>query len=143
MTKNRTRKNLGKMRGIKTVRNLIIKPPSNKKGTVYLIEPLKTTSSEKGDIIKKYVNGKLVNQMFASSKKIKMVVKKVSDQHKKQHGGKTPTVTNEVVNGQKVQIESSDKTTFFQSLKSGFAGGFGFALAIETVEHLFDGIFDQ
>jgi hypothetical protein len=127
-----TRKHLGKSK-IRTVRNYIIKPPSNKKGIVYLIEPIKTTLSEKGDIIKKYINGKLVKQIFASSKQIKMAVKKVLDKHKKQNGGETNGV-----NGQKVQIESSDKTTFFQSLKSGFAGGFGVFAAMETVKYLFD-----
>jgi hypothetical protein len=127
-----TRKNLGKSK-IRTVKNVIIKPPpSNKKGIVYLIEPIKTTSSQKGDIIKKYVNGKLVKQIFASSQNIKMAVKKVLNKHKKYHNGGGEN------DGQKVQIETSDKTTFFQSLKNGFAGGFGVFAAADLVDYLFN-----
>lgn len=143
---NITRKNLGNKK-VKTFRKTIIKPPSNKKGVKYLIEPLPTVTTQspiKGDIIKKYVNGKLVKQVFASEKKIKHVVKKIQDKHRRLRGGSQKT---EVANApaQKVEIETSDKTTFSQSLKSGFGSGLGFGAAFEFIKWIFgsDGDSDE
>lgn len=143
---NITRKNLGKNR-IKTFRKTVIKPPSNKKGVKYLIEPLSaitTQSPIKGDIIKKYVNGKLVKQVFASEKKIKSVAKKIQDKYRKLHGG---SQKKEVANppNQKIEIESSDKTSFSQTLKSGFGTGVGFGAGIELIKWIFgsDGDSDE
>ena len=119
-------------RKIKTMKNRVIVPPSNKKGIKYLVEPVKTLTTEpgmKGYIIKKYNKGKLVKQVFVSSQKIKSIVKSVADKHKK--GGTTPN------SDKKVQIESSDKTSFFQSLKSGFGSGLGFGAAFAVIKSIF------
>jgi hypothetical protein len=116
---------------IRTVKNRVVSPPSKKRGIKYLVEPMSSvgTSVSGGDVFKKYVNGKLVKQVFVSSKKVKSIVKKMADKHKK--GGATPN------SDKKVQIESSDKTSFFQSLKSGFGSGLGLAAAFETIKWIF------
>jgi hypothetical protein len=119
---------------VKTMKRNIIKPPTQKKGVKYLIEPMPTVtnqSSLKGDVIKKYKNGKLVKQVFVSDKKIKGIMKKISDKHKHQGGAKEKSLD------KPQQVEVSDKTSFSQSLKSGFGTGLGFGAAMEFIKWIF------
>lgn len=118
---------------IRTVKNRVVSPPSKKKGIKYLVEPMSSigTSVSGGDVFKKYVNGKLVKQVFVSSKKVKSIVKKMADKYKK--GGATATPKSD----KPYQIESSDNTSFFQSLKTGFSSGLGFWAALESIKWIF------
>lgn len=124
---------------VKTMKKKIIKPPTNEKGVKYLIEPMSTVTNHaslKGDVIKKYVNGKLVDQIFVSDKKVKSIMKKISDKYKR-YGGQPldDKKKNPQENPQKVEV--SDKTSFGHSLKTGFASGLGFAAAFEAIKWLF------
>jgi hypothetical protein len=128
-----TQRKISKNR-VKTMKNQIIKPPTKEKGVKFLIEPLPTVTNQpslKGDVMKKYVNGKLVKQIFVSDKKISSVMKKIADKHKR-HGGTKENVTNKPQ-----QVEVSDKTSFSQSLKTGFGSGLGFGAAFEAIKWLF------
>jgi hypothetical protein len=119
---------------VKTMKKNIIKPPTNEKGVKYLIEPMPTVTNHpslKGDVMKKYVNGKLVKQIFVSDKKISSVMKKISDKHKRQ-GGSKDNATNEP---QKVEV--STKANFWDSFINGFGSGLGFAAAFEAIKQLF------
>jgi len=136
-----TQRKISKNR-VKTMKKQIIKPPTNKRGIIILIEPMPTVTNQpslKGDVIKKYVNGKLVKQIFVSEKKVKCVMKKISDKYKR-YGGSTIEnpqnikLTNEQTNG---QVKIADGTTFWQSLKTGFGSGLGFGAAFEAIKWLF------
>lgn len=132
-----TRKNIGKFRKnrVKTVKKQIIYPSLQTKGIKYTVEPMPAETihqSIKGDVVKKYINGKLVKQKFVSDKKINKLIKKIERKFSKKNGG---TVSKNV---QPNQIEVSDKTTFSQSLKSGFGSGLGFAAAFELIGAIFD-----
>lgn len=119
---------------MKTMKKNIIKPPTNERGVKYLIEPMPTVTNQpslKGDVMKKYVNGKLVKQIFVSDKKISSVMKKISDKHKR-HGGTKDNATNKPQ-----QVEVSDNTSFSQSLKTGFGSGLGFGAAFEAIKWFF------
>jgi hypothetical protein len=108
------------------------------KGVVYSIEKPEVFSRDttmKGDIIKKYVDGKLVSQKFVTQNKFLELLEKYK---KMLFGGAAPN-PNDIRPAQPVQpaeptvVYVEDRTTFAQSLKTGFA----FAFAFNIIEWLF------
>lgn len=104
----------------------------------------------KGDIVKKYVNGKLVAQKFVTEAKLKQLVKK----HARVHGGKSktnnPPTTNNPVGkdptgkdpaGNQQVIVVQDGTNMKQSFASGLGHGIGFGIGFEVVKGVVNGIF--
>jgi len=108
----------------------------------------------KGDIVKKYVNGKLVAQKFVTEAKLKQLVKK----HSKVHGGKSKTnqaAANDPMGkdpmgkdpqgkdpqGKEQVIVIQDGTNMKQSFTSGIGHGIGFGIGIELVKGVINGIF--
>lgn len=75
---------------IKTFRSMNTKPQTPKKGTVYFVEPIQSMTNDptiKGDVFKKFVNGKLVKQIFVSKNRMKKIIKTAKKSEKK-HGGR-------------------------------------------------------
>jgi ABC-type proline/glycine betaine transport system ATPase subunit len=123
---------------IGTFKNLSSRKIFNK-GTRYYFEKVDSIGNlPKGDLVKKFVNGKLVKQKFVTEKKIKDLVKEFKKKSK-MTGGDAGKQT--VDNVQKVEIQ--DNSTMFQALKQSFAGGVGFFLGMEVVNGIVKGIFDN
>jgi len=107
-----------------------------KKGVVYSIEKPEVFSRDntlKGDIIKKYVDGKLVSQKFVTQNKFLELLEKYK---KMLLGGAAAPNPNDIRPAQAAQptvVYVQDNTSFFQSLKTGFA----FAFAFNIMELLF------
>jgi hypothetical protein len=107
-----------------------------KKGVVYSIEKPEVFSRDntlKGDIIKKYVDGKLVSQKFVTQNKFLELLEKYK---KMLFGGAAAPNPNDIRPAQAAQptvVYVQDNTSFFQSLKTGFA----FAFAFNIIEWLF------
>lgn len=93
-----SRKSLVKSLHIKTFKNMSTKPATPKKGVVFFVEPIKTMTNDptiKGDVFKKFVNGKLVKQVFVSKNRMKKIVKTAQKKaQKKTMGGKTRKIQN-------------------------------------------------
>lgn len=111
----------------------------SKKGIVYSIEKPEVISRDNtidGDIIKKYVDGKLVGQKFITKNKL---MELSADYNKRILGGKNiqqvpqqlPQQNNP---GQPQTVYVQDQTTFGQSFKTGV----GFALAFEFIDNIFN-----
>jgi hypothetical protein len=133
---------------VRTVKNRIIKEKKIK-GVKYTVEPLTAKTRDptvKGDIFKKYVNGVLVKQVFVSKNKLKELLGKMKKKFSKSMGGATrkkqPKEVQQIVvqQGQITpqQVEMSDKTTFGQTLKSGFGSGLGLGLGFEIINSIFN-----
>jgi hypothetical protein len=108
-----------------------------KKGIVYSIEKPDVISRDntiEGDIIKKYVDGKLVDQKFITKNKMA----EMAQTYKKMVLGgavKQMNETNvETRPAEPVTVRVQDDTSFLQSFKSGVA----FALAFEFIDRVFD-----
>jgi len=107
-----------------------------KKGVVYSIEKPEVFSRDntlKGDIIKKYVDGKLVSQKFVTQNKFLELLEKYK---KMLFGGAAAPNPNDIRPAQAAQptvVYVQDNTSFFQSLKTGFA----FAFAFNFMEWIF------
>jgi hypothetical protein len=87
-----SRKNLEKPINIKTFKNMNRKPKTPKTGIVYFVEPIKSLTNDptiKGDIFKKFVNGKLIKQVFVSKNRMKKIVKTAKEKAQIKTGGKT------------------------------------------------------
>jgi hypothetical protein len=72
-----TRKNLGKPIHINTFKTMASKPKTPKKGVVYYVEPIKSMTNDptiKGDVFKKFVDGKLIKQVFVSKNRMKKII---------------------------------------------------------------------
>ena len=82
-----TRKNLGKPIHINTFKTMASKPKTPKKGVVYYVEPIKSMTNDptiKGDVFKKFVDGKLIKQIFVSKNRMKKII---GNAKKTKHGG--------------------------------------------------------
>jgi len=107
-----------------------------KKGIAYSIEKPDVISRDntiEGDIIKKYVDGKLVDQKFITKNKML----EMSQNYKKLvvGGAVRQTLKNvEVRPAEQVAVRVQDDTSFLQSFKSGVA----YALAFEFIGRLFE-----
>ena len=107
-----------------------------KKGIVYSIEKpgvISRDNTVEGDIIKKYVDGKLVDQKFVTKNKMA----EMSQNYKKLiAGGAVVGVPQKNVEEKQVQptvVQVEDNTSFAQSFKSGLA----FGLAFEFIDRIF------
>jgi hypothetical protein len=121
---------------IGTFKNLSSRKIVNK-GTRYYFEKMDSVGNlPKGDLVKKFVNGKLVKQKFVTEKKIRDLVKDFKKKSKMM-GGNTEKQTTDKV--QKVEVQ--DNTSMFTVLKQSFAGGVGFFLGMRVVDGVVDGIF--
>jgi hypothetical protein len=108
-----------------------------KKGIAYSIEKPDVISRDntiEGDIIKKYVDGKLVDQKFVTKNKML----EMSQNYKKLIvGGAVRQIPEKNVEIRPVEpavVRVQDDTSFLQSFKSGVA----FALAFEFIGSIFD-----
>ena len=82
-----TRKNLGKPIHINTFKTMARKPKTPKKGVVYFVEPIKSMTNDptiEGDVFKKFVDGKLIKQVFVSKNRMKKII---GNAKKTKHGG--------------------------------------------------------
>jgi hypothetical protein len=138
------------------------KPKTPKKGTVYFVEPIQSMTNDptvKGDVFKKFVNGKLVKQIFVSKNRMRKIISTAKKSEKK-HGGrirrtkrnrnvkrnqvrivKQPVYVDQPVPQGQIpaqQIYAADNTTMSQAAKQGLAGGVGFFAA----EALVGGVVD-
>jgi hypothetical protein len=108
--------------------------PVPKKGITYSIEKPDVISRDntiEGDIIKKYVDGKLVDQKFVTKNKIL----EIAQNYKKMFKGGADRIVY-VQQPQEQKLILQDNTTVAQSAKQGFGFGFGFGVA-ELVLGLF------
>jgi len=128
---------------IKTFSKLDEKIP--KSGTQYYIESAKVISEYpnlKGDIVKKFVNGKLVSQKFVSKKRIHDLVKNsVKNAKQKKAGGKTRKRKMRT-KPKEVNINVQNNTSMATEAKHGFAFGVGWAVGEKAVEAAGDMIKD-
>jgi len=131
---------------VRTVKKRIIN--NNKsKGVKYTVEPLEAKTNHRtidGDIFKKYINGVLVKQVFVSKNKLVGLIEKLKKTIGIKVGGKIPEgLSRELSRDGPQQIEISDKTTFGQTIKSGFGTGFGLTLGWGMAEGLMNLLFDN
>jgi hypothetical protein len=112
-------------------------------GIRYSAEKIKVVSKDgklRGDLFRKYKNGKLIDERFVTDEMIKDLIKK-SEANFRDRGGKAdapaPAPATVVV---------QDGTTFGQSLKTGAASGIGLGIGLEFVDaigDMFRGAFDD
>ena len=105
----------------------------------YLVERenvLGTNSRVSGDIVKKFVNGTLVAQKFASAAEIKRAVSKVLARKK---GGFWPFSSKPA--DPSVQATVQEDTSMWASLKKGLAWGAGFFVAEAVVGEVAEEVF--
>jgi hypothetical protein len=127
-----SRKTAKKVRRVRSLHNS--KPA--KKGTHYVVEPIAVLSNDpqiKGDLFKKYVNGKLVEQKFVTDDKVKEIVETEAKRLGNKGGAKAAPVppANQQVN----TIDYRDNTGFVGNAKNaaGPAVGFGAGLAFDVI----------
>lgn len=136
------------------------KPTTPKKGVAIFVEPIKSMTNDptvQGDVFKKFVNGKLVEQVFVSKNRMKKIIA-TSKKARRHYGGAVtrraypratakpamrprrvaqPVYVNQPPpQGQlpAQQIYAADNTTMGQAAKQGLAGGVGFFTA-EAIVH--------
>jgi hypothetical protein len=71
------------------------KPMTPKKGTSFFVEPIQSMTNDptiKGDVVKKFVDGKLVKQIFVSKNRMKKIVQTAKHKSQKKQGGRTRKV---------------------------------------------------
>lgn len=136
-----------KLRKVNKVDNIKIK----QKGIQYTVEPVDVLSNDpkmKGDIVKKHVNGKLVQQKFITYGKSKIIIAKQADKLKNiQKGGLTKQEEEQLIKLQKKKLEEGEKqggkteivykdgTGFFGNVKNsaGAMVGSGAGLAFNII----------
>ena len=148
------------------------KPRTPKKGVVYFVEPIKTMTNDptiKGDVFKKFVNGKLVKQVFVSKNRMKKIIKTAKTKIEKQMGGARTRRRVRAMKGVQMkmkrvlpqlppqpvyvnqqpppagqvpaqQIYAADNTTMGQAAKQGLAGGLGFWTAEAIIHGVVEGL---
>ena len=115
-----------KLRKVKKLDNIKIK----QKGVQYTVEPVEVLSNDpkmKGDLVKKHVNGKLIQQKFITYAKSKIIIAKQADKLKNiQKGGKLTKQEEELlVKLQKLKAEDekqAGKTEIVYRDDTGFIG---------------------
>lgn len=108
-----------------------------KSGTQYYVESAKVISEYpglKGDIVKKFVNGKLVSQKFVSKKRLHDLVKKSVKLAKHKSGGKTKRKKTNANPPKEVNVNVQNNTSMATEAKHGFAFGIGWAIGEKAVE---------
>jgi len=136
-----TQKHVGGKKHRKTMKIGTFKNLRNRKivnkGTRYYFEKVDSVGNlPKGDLVKKFVNGKLVKQKFVTEKKIRDLVNNLKKKSKMMGGDAEKPTADKV---QKVEVQ--DNTSMFTVLKQSFAGGVGFFLGMRVVDGVVDGIF--
>jgi len=144
---NRYLRKTAKLRKVNKLDNIKIK----QKGVQYTVEPVDVLSNDpkmKGDIVKKHVNGKLVQQKFITYGKSKIIIAKQADKLKNiQKGGKLTKKEEELLTklqklkaedeklGGKTEIVYKDGTGFFGNVKNsaGAMVGSGAGLAFNMI----------
>jgi hypothetical protein len=117
------------------------------KGTHYVVEPIAVLSDDpklKGDLFKKYVNGKLVEQKFVTDDKVKEIVQEEAKRLGNKGGAKAAPVP--AANQQVNTIDYRDNTGFVGNAKNaaGTAVGFGAGLAFDViVANAISSVFDN
>jgi len=123
---NRLLRKTAKMRKVPRLDNIKIK----QKGIQYTIEPVDVLSNDpkmKGDLVKKHVNGKFVEQKFITYGKSKIIIDKQADKLKNvQKGGKLTKQEEELlIKLQKLKAEDeklAGKTEIVYKDGTGFIG---------------------
>ena len=122
---NRFLRKTAKLRKVNKLDNIKIK----QKGIQYTVEPVEVLSNDpkmKGDIVKKHVNGKLVQQKFITYAKSKIIIAKQADKLKNiQKGGKlTKEQEEQLLKLQKLKEEEGlpQKTEIVYKDGTGFIG---------------------
>ena len=148
------------------------KPTTPKKGVAIFVEPIKSMTNDptiKGDVFKKFVNGKLVKQVFVSKNRMKKIIA-TSKKARRNYGGaatrraypraavKAPVKPRRVAQQPQIiyanqpppqgqlpaqQIYAADNTTMGQAAKQGLAGGVGFFAAEALVGGVVDTMFGK
>lgn len=107
-----------------------------KKGIHYVVEPVAVLSNDpqiKGDLFKKYVNGKFIEQKFVTNDKMKEIVEAEAKRVGNKGGAKTVPVP--AANQQVNTIDYRDNTGFVGNAKNaaGTAVGFGAGIAFDII----------
>jgi hypothetical protein len=144
---------------IKTFKTMNSKPTTPKKGVAIFVEPIKSMTNDptiRGDVFKKFVNGKLVKQVFVSKNRMKKIIA-TAKKSRRNYGGRVTrrvyrkvAAVKPVVKPRRVaqqpqiiyvnqpppqgqvpaqQVYAADNTTMGQAAKQGLAGGVGFFAA--------------
>jgi hypothetical protein len=105
-----------------------------KKGIHYVVEPVVVLSNDpqiKGDLFKKYVNGKFIEQKFVTNDKMKEIVETEAKRLGNKGGAKAVPPVNQQVN----TIDYRDNTGFVGNAKNaaGTAVGFGAGIAFDLI----------
>jgi hypothetical protein len=153
---------------IKTFKSMNSKPATPKKGVAFFVEPIKSMTNDptiKGDVFKKFVNGKLVKQVFVSKNRMKKIIA-TAKKSRRNYGGRVtrrpyprvaavrapamrprraaqPVYVNQPPpQGQlpAQQIYAADNTSMGQAATQGLAGGVGFFAAQALVEGVVDAL---
>jgi hypothetical protein len=130
---------------VKKFKNLRNKPEPQKKGITYSIEHvhLLNSSSPKGHIYKKYINGKLIKQVYLTDSHAKALIKRKT-RYSMKNGGMSKNLKVKKPEQTVVVVQSNNDTTGFGSnFKSGLGSGLGFGAGIAIVESFFDALFDN
>jgi len=150
------------------------KPTTPKKGVAIFVEPIKSMTNDptiKGDVFKKFVNGKLVKQVFVSKNRMKKIIA-TAKKSRRNYGGRVtrrpyprvaavrapamktrrakafvpqPVYVNQPPpQGQlpAQQIYAADNTSMGQAAKQGLAGGLAGGVGFFTAEALVGGVVD-
>jgi len=158
---------------IKTFKSMNSKPTTPKKGVAIFVEPIKSMTNDptiKGDVFKKFVNGKLVKQVFVSKNRMKKIIA-TAKKSRRNYGGRTtrgyPRMTGVRTPPMKTrrakafvpqpvyvnqpppkgqlpaqQIYAADNTSMGQAAKQGLAGGLAGGVGFFTAEALVGGVVD-
>jgi len=150
------------------------KPTTPKKGVAIFVEPIKSMTNDptiKGDVFKKFVNGKLVKQVFVSKNRMKKIIATAKKSRRNYGGRVTRRVYRKVAavrappmktrrakafvpqpvyvnqpppQGQlpAQQIYAADNTSMGQAAKQGLAGGLAGGVGFFTAEALVGGVVD-
>ena len=107
-----------------------------KKGIVYSIEKPEVISRDntiEGDIIKKYVDGKLVDQKFITKNKMLEMSQTYNKIIKGGAVAQVPQQNVEIKQAPPTVVQVQDNTSFAQSFRTGIA----FGLAFEFIDRIF------
>jgi hypothetical protein len=167
-SKSKTVKTHSRKKSLKTVRYRSFSNLHNRahvKGNTLSIERVKVVSKTpglEGDLVKKYKNGKLVEQAFVESSKMKEIVEKSQSPlvtgaglfgkkkaQKQQVQAQQQQQQPQIVYVQQPQpqqvdmVQVQNKTSFGDDVKHGFGLGLGAGVANFAVDAFVGAIFDQ
>jgi len=111
-------------------------------GTHYYFENVDVISDDpnlQGDLVKKYVNGKLVAQKFVSEDKVKELLKQYADKAKINVMGGAKKIA--PAQNEPQQVVMQNNTSMGTIFKQSFAGGAGATLGVEAMASFLGAIF--